>query len=243
MTDNAFRWMDCDAYLFDIDGTLLVTQDLVHRNALHRAMQEVYGVDTNIDGIPYHGKTDLGILRAAMARVGVDGVRFDSRLPAALEVVCREVGLNVSSIKANICTSVRDIPTTLRDAGKLLGVASGNLKSVGWHKVEAAGLRDFFTFGCFSDSAERRADVFREALEQTRLRLGDQAAVCFIGDTPEDIRAARAANAKIIAVSTGTFSCDELFSFSPDLCIASCGDLLERDNEIANDVSAQSARR
>lgn len=235
--------MNCDAYLFDIDGTLLVTQDLVHRNALHRAMQEVYRVSTSIDGIPYHGKTDLGILRAAMARVGVEGERFESKLPAALEVVCREVELNVSNINANICTSVWDILTTLRDAGKLLGVASGNLKSVGWHKVEAAGLRDFFSFGCFSDSAGLRADVFREAVKNTRLRLGDQAAVCFIGDTPEDIRAARAANAQIIAVATGTFSYDELSSLNPDLCIASCADLLARGNEIANDVSALSIRR
>ena len=30
---NGFRWMEGDAYLFDIDGTLLVTRDLVHRNA------------------------------------------------------------------------------------------------------------------------------------------------------------------------------------------------------------------
>ena len=27
-----------DAYIFDIDGTLLVTKDLVHWNALHQAM-------------------------------------------------------------------------------------------------------------------------------------------------------------------------------------------------------------
>ncbi|MDP9158874.1 MAG: HAD hydrolase-like protein [Acidobacteriota bacterium] len=235
---QTFRWMDSDAYLFDIDGTLLVTQDLVHWNALRTAMREVYGADTNIDGIPYHGKTDLGILRAAMARVGVEGERFESGLPVALEVVCREVALNASSINANVCTAVRDILTRLRDAGKLLGVASGNLKSVGWHKVEAAGLRDFFTFGCFSDSAELRADIFREAVKQTRRRLGEQATVCFIGDTPEDVRAARAANAKIIAVSTGTFSYTELSSFNPDLCIASCGDLLARGNEVANDVSA-----
>ena len=57
---NGFRWMDFDAYLFDIDGTLLVTRDLVHYNALNRAIREVYEVEATIDGIPYHGKTDLG---------------------------------------------------------------------------------------------------------------------------------------------------------------------------------------
>jgi hypothetical protein len=35
---NGFRWMPADAYLFDIDGTLLNTHDQVHYEALNRAM-------------------------------------------------------------------------------------------------------------------------------------------------------------------------------------------------------------
>lgn len=35
-----------DGYFFDIDATLLVTRDLVHWNAIHQAMPEVFGVDT-----------------------------------------------------------------------------------------------------------------------------------------------------------------------------------------------------
>jgi beta-phosphoglucomutase-like phosphatase (HAD superfamily) len=86
-----FHWMAADAYLFDIDGTLLVSRDGIHRNALHRAMREAYGVDTTIDGIAYHGKTDLGILRAALERAGVSSDRFEANLPAALQVVCQNV--------------------------------------------------------------------------------------------------------------------------------------------------------
>src|SRR5579872_977576 len=93
---NGFSWIDADAYLFDIDGTLLISRDGVHRNALHRAMREAYGVDTTIDGIAYHGKTDLGILRAAVERVGVSADQFAANLPAALEVVCRDVSANAS---------------------------------------------------------------------------------------------------------------------------------------------------
>src|SRR5579864_5241710 len=88
---NGFGWMNADAYLFDIDGTLLISRDRVHRNALHQAMREAYGVHTTIDGIAYHGKTDLGILRAALERVEVLGDQFEAHLPAALEVICREV--------------------------------------------------------------------------------------------------------------------------------------------------------
>jgi hypothetical protein len=60
--NNQFPMLKADAYFFDIDGTLLVSRDLVHWNAMHRAMLEVYGLDANLDGIPYHGKTDVAIL-------------------------------------------------------------------------------------------------------------------------------------------------------------------------------------
>src|SRR6266566_5534067 len=152
-----FRWMDFDAYLFDIDGTLLVTRDLVHYNALNRAIREVYEVEATIDGIPYHGKTDLGILRAVLERAGTSADVFEARLSEALSVVCREVGANAHGITADICFSIPEVLTQLQAADKLLGIASGNLEAVGWHKLEAAGLRQFFSFGFFSDQL-RSAD-------------------------------------------------------------------------------------
>jgi phosphoglycolate phosphatase len=227
---NGFRWMSADAYLFDIDGTLLITRDGVHRNALHRAMREAYGVDTTIDGIAYHGKTDLGILRAALERVGIAGDRFEASLPAALEVVCREVSANANRITPTLCSAIPELLHELKAAGKLLGLASGNLESVGWLKVEAAGLREFFSFGCFSDLYENRADIFRQGVSEVQRRLGDSAQVCFIGDTPEDVKAARLANSQIVAVCTGIFKADELASHEPDVCVASCSELLARNS-------------
>jgi phosphoglycolate phosphatase len=226
---NGFRWMDADAYLFDIDGTLLISRDRVHRNALHQAMREVYGVDTTIDGIAYHGKTDLGILRAALKRVGISGDQFQANLPAALGVICREVSANKNRIAPTVCSAIPQVLDELRAAGKLLGLASGNLESVGWLKIESAGLREFFSFGCFSDQHESRSDIFRQAVFAARQRLGEAAQVCFIGDTPEDIKAARFANSKIVAVCTGIFTDDDLRHHQPDACVASCAELLVRD--------------
>src|SRR6478736_4821944 len=84
---NCFRWREADAYLFDIDGTLMLSPDRTHRYALHRALLDVYGVETTIDGIAYHGKTDPGILRAALERLGVPTTTIDHNMAAALEVV------------------------------------------------------------------------------------------------------------------------------------------------------------
>jgi phosphoglycolate phosphatase len=218
-----------DAYVFDIDGTLLVTKDLVHWNALHQAMLEAYGVDATIEGIQYHGMTDLSILRAAMDRAGISGRAFEAGLPKALSVVCRKVEDNRRRIMPRVCAGVPGLLQRLKSREKLLGVASGNLETVGWHKIEAAGLRGFFSFGFFSDQCESRAGIFRNALDHVYAQLGNNARICFIGDTPSDVAAAREIGASIVAVASGTFGIEELSACSPDLCISDCAGLLAAD--------------
>ena len=215
---------DAEAYIFDIDGTLLVTKDLVHWNALHQAMVEAYGVDTTIEGIPYHGKTDLSILRAAVGRAGISDSEFEAKLPVALDVVCREVEANHQQLAPRVCPGIVQLLKSLKTSDKMIGVASGNLEPVGWHKIKAAGLRDFFSFGFFSDHHESRTEIFRNALEHVNVQLGPGARVCFIGDTPSDVEAAKQVGAQILAVASGTFSVEELTACSPDLCVSHCGE-------------------
>jgi phosphoglycolate phosphatase-like HAD superfamily hydrolase len=226
MTTDRFDWLNADAYLFDIDGTLLNTRDLVHWDALNRAMLEAYGVHTTIAGVIFHGKTDVGILRTALARVGVDDGAFEAKLPQALAAIRQHVSENRSQFVAEVCPAIPEVLAALQRKRKLVGIASGNLASVGWHKVEAAGLRKFFSFGCFSDRREMRADVFRDAVTEVRRQIGEQATVCFVGDTPEDVKAARSADAQVIAVCTGIYKSDQLALLAPDACVASCAELL-----------------
>lgn len=216
-----------EAYVFDIDGTLLVTKDLVHWNALYRAMLEAWGVDATIAGIQYHGMTDILILRAALERAGIRDGAFEAELPKALKTVCREVEIHQREIVPFVCPGIPELLRDLQCKGKLLGVASGNLATVGWHKIEAAGLRDYFSFGFFSDESERRAEIFRNAIDHVQSQLGKGARVCFIGDTPADIEAAREIGASIVAVASGTFSHSDLAACGPDLCLSNCAELFE----------------
>ena len=180
---GGFHWRQADAYLFDIDGTLLNTLDGTHYHAFHHAVQAVYGVDSSIDGVPVHGNTDIGILRAVLRREGVSDAVFEQKLPAAVEHMCAEVARNSAAIRTQLCPAVRELLESLRAAGKLLGVVSGNLEPIGWAKLQAAGLRDFFAFGSFSDKNEQRAAIFRHGIEEARRRLGPQA-LCASWATP-----------------------------------------------------------
>jgi phosphoglycolate phosphatase len=225
---NGFRWKEADAYLFDIDGTLLLSRDRIHRYALHRAMLEVYGLETTIDGIAYHGKTDPGILRAALERGGIASQVIDRGMTVALEVMRHDAAEKASLFNPNVLPGVPEVLEVLRSKGKLLGVSSGNLESIGWFKLKAAGLRDFFEFGCFADDCELREHVFREAMDEARRRLGPKATVCFVGDTPDDVRAARAVGGQVIAVGTGIFKVEDLGPLGADATVASCAELLTR---------------
>jgi phosphoglycolate phosphatase len=223
---DGFRWRDVDAYLFDIDGTLLLSPDRTHRYALHRALLDVYGVETTIDGIPYHGKTDPGILRAALERLNVPTDVINSRMPAALEVVRRDATEKADRFRPNVLPGIYDLVALLQASGKLLGVCSGNVEVVAWLKLKAAGLAEHFAFGCFADDCELRIDVFRQGMQEVARRLGPAAKVCFIGDTPEDIRAAQGAGGHIVAVGTGIFKVDDLAAHGPDAAVPTCAELL-----------------
>ena len=227
-TGSDFRWDGADAYLFDIDGTILRSKDRTHRYALHRAMRDVYGVDTTIDGIAYHGKTDPGILRAALERVGISAEVIDAKLQEALEVTRRDATENAVRFTPTVMPGIPEVLERLHQAGKLLGVSSGNLESIGWLKLTAAGLRHYFQFGCFADDCELRADVFQKGISEVRRRLGPAATVCFIGDTSDDVQAARKVGGRIIAVGTGIFKIEDLAAQEPDASISSCAELLAR---------------
>ncbi len=230
--------IEADAYLFDIDGTLLNVSDATHYFAFLNAMRDVFGVDCNLDGVAVHGNTDIGILRAALRMRGISDEEFDGKVARAIVQMCAEVVRNAADIRAVPCPYVCELLQQLRAAGKLLGIVTGNLEPIGWAKLNAAKLRDFFEFGCFSGSMhladdgpgarlESRIDILQNALLEVRRRRGEDARVCMIGDTPSDIHAARALGIPIVAVATGTFSREQLEQRAPDICVGCCEELVK----------------
>jgi len=227
-SDPAFDWFSADAYLFDIDGTLLNTRDGVHYYAFRNALRDVFGVDANIDGVPVHGNTDLGILRAVLRRAGITDDEFTRGLPRAITQMCDEVLKNANALRVEVCASIPELLQRLRAGGKLLGIVSGNLEPIGWAKLEAAGLRRFFDFGSFSDDCEQREAIFGHGISEAKARAGADATVCIFGDTPSDIEAARRNGVPIVAVATGIFHREQLAQLQPDICIACCTDILRK---------------
>jgi phosphoglycolate phosphatase-like HAD superfamily hydrolase len=223
---EGFRWDDCDAYLFDIDSTLVHAHGGVHSDAFTSSVEEVMGHPLSMEGVPLHGSTDTAILRDAFRSAAIPDEVWQPKLEQILQRMRETVHARKGHMSVTVLPGVLAMLGYLKSRGKVLGVATGNLEQIGWLKLEIAGLRDWFSFGGFSDRHASRPDMIANALMAGRMVVGDQATVCVIGDTPLDIGAARANGLPTIAVATGVFSYEALLEHEPEVCTSTLEVLL-----------------
>ena len=218
-------WDKFDAYLFDIDGTLLQSADAVHYFAFCEALELLAGRPLNLDGVVAHGNTDVGILRDALSLADVPQAAWRPRIFEAQAAMGRYVDLHRNELSISVLPDVTQTLQHLQSAGALLGVATGNLEHIGKIKLQQCDLAAYFSFGAYSDAYEYRRDVFRAGLSQARAIAGEQARVCVVGDTPADVQAAHDNGLPVIAVATGIYPWERLAQDKPEWCLASLTDL------------------
>ena len=219
------EWDAFEAYLFDIDGTLLNCRDAVHYFAFCDALSRVAGRPLNLDGVVTHGNVDGGILRDAFVRGGVEEEVWRGRMAEVCEQVGRQVEANRGDLEIEVLPGAVKVLEHLRARGAVLSTATGNLARVGDAKLRACGLLEFFQHGGYSDGLESRSEVFRRALARVREAVGGKAGVCVVGDTPADVRAAHANGLEVIAVATGIYPAEELLKDEPEMCVGSLEEL------------------
>jgi phosphoglycolate phosphatase len=207
--------------LFDIDGTLLRRAGPHHREALEYGIRRVTGLETTTDGIPLHGMLDLVILRMMMRRAGAKGALIREAMPHVMRAAERRYLKTCPELTSKTCPGVRGALGKLSRRGVLLGLVTGNLTRIGWHKLDRAGLKDYFRFGAFGEMAPTRTGLVRIALREARRRgwIRRGAPVALIGDAPADVIAARGGGARSIAVRTGVSSREELEAERPGMIL------------------------
>jgi phosphoglycolate phosphatase-like HAD superfamily hydrolase len=224
--EPGFAWDGQDAYLFDIDGTLLRSRDRIHFDSFASSIQRVTGFEVTLSGIVLHGSTDTAILREACHQAGIPTEVLEPQLEAVLDAMCQTVAERRHEMNLVRMPGVEDALDHLARRGALLDVGTGNLEMIGWIKIEEAGLREWFRFGGFSDHYPVRGELIGHAARKARELAGDAASVCVVGDTPRDIEAAHANSLPVIAVATGNYSFDALLEYRPEVCASSLVDLL-----------------
>lgn len=203
--------------LFDIDGTLVHTGG-AGTQALREALKSGFGIAEPAETVAIHGRTDRGITRDLFRHHGIDDhaehwQRFRTEYLRHLPELLRQKPGSVLPGITSLLNRLRD----RRDV--LLGLLTGNTREGATIKLRHYALDRYFAFGGFGDEHHERDDVAREALLAVRERLNggvDLSRVWVIGDTPADVRCARAIGAKALAVATGHHSRDELAAAQPD---------------------------
>lgn len=225
---EGFLWDAQDAYLFDIDGTLLRSRDRIHIDSFATSVQQVTGLEISLTGIALSGSTDTAILQEAFALAGIPAAAWEPQFEAILHAIRNSVLDRRAEMDLWTMPGVEETLAHLANKGALLGLATGNLELIGWAKVEEVGLREWFRFGGFSDRFSLRSAMVGDAAAKARELMPDRegASVCVVGDTPRDIEAARSNGLAVIAVATCHFSFDELATHEPDVCTSSLTALL-----------------
>jgi phosphoglycolate phosphatase-like HAD superfamily hydrolase len=211
--------------LFDIDGTLIRSGG-AGKAAMEEALRTAFGVETIRDVVEYGGRTDRAIgfdlLEAHGLEASQDNVRrlndaYLSLLPAALR-----------ANQGVVCPGVADLlPRLTARPDVRLGLLTGNTRIGARHKLTHFGLWDYFPFGGFGDNHHDRDDVARTAVREAETHLGtvvDPADVWVIGDTPLDVRCARAVGANAVVVATGWHPLAELHATGADLVLEHLAD-------------------
>lgn len=207
--------------LFDIDGTLIRTGGAGVK-AFARAFETEFGLSDGSEKLKFAGRTDVSLVREFFSHHGIepDATHFER----FFETYLFHLKQMIAVCNGTVCPGVHEILNQLRTRKNppAIGLLTGNIRRGAEIKLRHYDLWKHFAFGGFAEDHEERdciAAIAKERGEEilkTKLR-GEE--VLVIGDTPLDIRCARAIGAKVLAVATGGSKLEELQTHKPDWAV------------------------
>jgi phosphoglycolate phosphatase-like HAD superfamily hydrolase len=214
--------------LFDIDGTLIRTQN--GYVPFNEAILETFGVEADIRNVVPDGSTDPLIVRDIFAKAKLN-IEFQDADWRTFTINLRD---RYHHHVRQGTTRIRPLP----GAAELLqalsvtadftpSIVTGNFEITARVKLEAAGLALYLNRGAYASDSCHRPDlpaIAKERWEKTTRRRIAARQCIVIGDTPKDLEAARHNRMKCILVGTGRYPVEELKCWQPDGCLADLSD-------------------
>jgi phosphoglycolate phosphatase-like HAD superfamily hydrolase len=207
--------------LFDVDGTLIHSGGAGVK-AFARAFASEFGVNDGAERLKFAGRTDVSLVREFFSSRQIEASpenfgRFFRAYLFWLEQLIRDC-------EGGACRGVPEFHHSLEilPHPPLFGLLTGNIREGARIKLQRFNLWEKFPFGAFADDDEDRDRIAAIARQRGGERFGrplrgDE--ILVIGDTPMDIRCARAIEARALAVATGSFTVEELSRHAPDWAV------------------------
>ena len=204
--------------LFDNDGTLVDTHDIILAS-MRYSTQKVLG----------RVLPDEVLMRKVGQPLIVQMRDFTPDEDEQVEIVrvYREHNATIHDERISAFPGTAEALASLVDRGFVLGVVTSKLRVTAWHGLEICGLSPYLSCCIGAEDCEHYKPEAEPVLRGAKA-LGLLAADClYVGDSPYDIQAGKAAGCATMAVTWGVFSRDELCAESPDYVCDSFTELLE----------------
>jgi phosphoglycolate phosphatase len=207
--------------LFDIDGTLIHTGGAGVK-AFAKVFSSEFNAADGFERLKFAGRTDLSLVREFFSFHQIPPTeqnfeRFFDRYVFWLDYMLHQT-------RSSVCPGVWEFIHGLQGLPQppLLGLLTGNIRLGAEIKLRHVNLWDVFQTGAFADDHEERDQIAAIARQRGSRILGTNLAgdqVLVVGDTPLDIRCARAIGARCLAVATGGHPLAELGLHQPDWAV------------------------
>jgi pyrophosphatase PpaX len=202
-------------YLFDLDGTLLDSVDLILASYRHTAM--VHRGAAPDDGVWLAG---LGTpLRVQLRHLSDDPAEI-----AAMVETYRDHNLSNHDAMVRPFAGIGDAVRALAARAEL-GLVTSKLRHGALRGLRTAGLEDAFDVVVAADDVERHKPDPAPVLAALAALDADPTTTVFIGDSPHDMAAGRAAGVYTAAALWGPFPRAALEPHHPDLWLATPADI------------------
>jgi pyrophosphatase PpaX len=216
--------------LFDLDGTLIDTTDLIYRSYQH-ALTSVLGESMTRDELYIgYGQPLPEAFAAILAHRNVrlpDHERSD--LIDRLIVTYRAFNVAHHDALTREFPGVRSTLAELQRRGFALGLVTSKARGIGERGLRLIGLDDRFDTTVFMEDSERHKphpDPVWVALHRLGYREQPSRAL-FVGDSTHDVQAGRAAGTRTAGALWGPFPPEALAAEGPDYLLESVEDLLD----------------
>lgn len=225
---------DLRILLWDIDGTLLQSaRPGGFKEYFAKALKRVYGTQGNVFDVKAAGITDVQIAYQALKDDGFTVEAVVAKLDEFSDAMCDEMRKYIAeheNVYETLPGVKKILSATSDDPRFSNALLTGNIGCGARIKMEYIGVWDYFKNApnAFGEISHERRDL---AIAAGKL-FNDQhkfdfqpAQFIVIGDTPQDIAAARHFGAKIVCVETGRgVERADLESQNPDALIKDLSD-------------------
>ncbi len=178
-----------DGFIFDIDGTLSSTNDLIFATFNHVTEKYLNKTFSNEEIVSLFGPTEDGILKEMM------GHNFDDARKDYFDFYSDK-----HNTMADIFPGIRDALAMIKAEGLPISIFTGKGRDSSLITLEKIGVLEYFDMIVSGDDVQEHKpspEGIRKFVEKFGLQ-NDR--VLMVGDAPSDIKAARSAGTKVAYV-------------------------------------------